>query len=641
MTQNKARQFHTGKCQQPKTSAIDHQPVLKVQSKISSVCKSIDRLKIIPIETLPSELLFSIFNFLTVRDATLSISNLNRFFYEEYCKYLESGQVNELNICKEVYLQSYNSHKQGVISMEELYNTYFRSKNELNRMKLFRTVFMKRLLNGVNKLVLEKLKNFPIGLFVSQNRDTSPQTIGLRKKSKKPTQHQTKQLCVLRDFSQFWKGIKTLGIDGTTLCSLPIEGSDFVDDEDDNGYQLLSRVVRPHLERLEHISLKNLKLSSRDAFYMREFVNSFPSLKSLEISNTQLYESESFPLFQAETNLESLRILESIPNCESMVSKCSGLKTLTLHHFHGSISQLLRDLHHLTDLSLHKSVIGNFDDTDLTFPPKLQAFSLTCCNLHSEEVKEEYPITRIFTQLESLKQLESIKIMKCTLFDNFVDFRENQESFDHFLNAIPESIICICVDNLEKVTSLKTISRFKSLEVLTCLNLCNFESVDNLLLIKCFHRLKELSLDRLHISGKQLNSFLQELSLFPCCKTLKKITLERLSAEKTPTFSTQYFNFTSIPSLLQLEELKIVGFYCVAEELTQNEMRASLLQTCPMLRLFVLSISRDKKTNSRGFSTSKDVNPLLRIDFTDNNTASTAPKHHKKPKKRGNLDDML
>lgn len=54
------------------------------------------------LQELPHEMMYLIFNFLSVRECCKNVSAVNRWFKSMIDKYLSSGQVRELNICREV-----------------------------------------------------------------------------------------------------------------------------------------------------------------------------------------------------------------------------------------------------------------------------------------------------------------------------------------------------------------------------------------------------------------------------------------------------------------------------------------------------------------------------------------------------------
>ncbi|KAG2374182.1 hypothetical protein C9374_011019 [Naegleria lovaniensis] len=618
---------------------------------------------------LPHEMMYSIFNFLSVRECCNNVSAVNRWFKSMIDKYLSSGQVRELNICKEVYHCSYMREKEGLITSEELFNFYFRTKEEMDRMKHFRSCFMKLLTRGVHRLIFEKLKDFPLGLLYCDKMSEKLKPCKGNKKVVKQSSS-TRQQCLFNDCETFWNSVKFLNIDSSTFCNFPRMGSNFEDDGNDveqvTGLQLLCKIA-PLLKNLESLSLKNLRLITDEDFeFMRIFLLTIlkngGNLKTLILQNTGLFESNDWDgMYGNCSHLEHLTIHEKHSPYTSFILKLTHLKFLDLFHVKDvNMALLFERLPIMEHVSIRHSTLCGFDCATLIdcscIASRLKSLDIQQCSIYSEGNSADtsliVPSTMTCTLLDliSFKYLEKFVFTQISYMDEMKDFRDSQTLFDSAIERLnSDHMHVLCLDGLTNIKSLDMLFKFRNLETLH-LHGTSLNHLSLLRILVHFPKLQNYSVDGLDITGKEFDQFLlHELASYDCSRTLRSLNIERWSTydplpQTCQTFHA--FQFDSIPTLPKLEYLKLVGF-CVGNErvyLNSNQELGDLKQRihvkCPLLSTFIVSSVSNDRSNFKYLKPSNSTTlqtesfeqvsityPLLHFEFWKNSQVTANVQH--------------
>ncbi|EFC45220.1 predicted protein [Naegleria gruberi] len=592
------------------------------------------------LQNLPLELIYQILNCLSVREGCLKIRPLNRWSESIFGMYLESGQVRELNICKEVYHRAFMKVKEGLLGSNELFNFYFRSKEEIERMKYFRSVFMGKFVNGVRRIVFDKLKDFPLGLLVKIDEDLHRNLTNLdRKKGGKSrakkgvNKLRPKSSCLFANFETFWSGIKGLEINSSTFCNQAMSSAlDFDSmDNEKSGLELLSGVISGLLQNLESLTLKNIKYTAEEAkdcelyktFVSKVLKNSCKLTElSFEHTNAVLCE-ETFQIDYP--NIVSLRIIDQESRC---IKLCyfQKLTILEIHYYEGSMKEILSNLPHLENITLNKCILSDLE-CDLKFPTNLKHFDISFCKFYSLTPEIRH---LVLDQLCECSQLQSLSIIKVEYIDHYCDFRNSQSDFDAFIEKLPLNLKHLQVDSLQKVQSLILLKRFIKLESLHCFgSYCR--GVDNIKLIQHFHHMKDISFDCIQALGRDLSLALKDLSKYECQTTLRTIHIERWSTYDINLESKmQYIQLERLPALPNLISLQIIGYYFENEETTLRskdpDLRSKISTNLPKLQTLIISsmisslsglkyLKHHPNNSIIDNSTSLENSSLLHFDF--------------------------
>lgn len=526
--------------------------------------------------------------------------------------------------------------KEGLITSEELFNFYFRTKEEMDRMKHLRTCFMKLLFNGVHRLIFEKLKDFPLGLLYCDKIALKNNQCKGRKKSAKG-HNLSKQQCIFDECNLFWNTVKFLNIDSSTFCNFPRMGSNFDDDEMEQvtGLQLLCKIA-PLLKNLESLSLKNLRLINDEDFVsMRLFLltvlKNGGNLKTLILENTGLFDGWN-GMDEIFHHLEHLTIHERCPPQTSFILKLTHLKFLELSHVKDvNVASLFKNLTMMEHVSIRQSILCGLDrdiDNSKTICAKLKTLNLQRCNVYSErDTLATTSLSCTLFDLINFQHLEKFVFLQISYIDEMNDFRDSQSLFDGMIEKLNHfHMRVLCLDGLMNITCLERLIPFTNLETLHLHGIPQHNS-SLLRILSHFPKLQDFSLDCLDISGMELDQFLlHELSSYDCTRTLRSLNIERWSIyDPIPqTCQTHYsFQFDSIPTLPKLEYLKLVGF-CVENEnihLKSNHEQGDLKQRmhvkCPLLSTFIVSsILSNDRSNFKYLK--QPVSPLLETESLQN-----------------------